>query len=217
MYFNENIDVKRDPATAWKRVNEFLGVNRNQSPTEIVRQNLHGQNEHVNDPSIMATEFNKFFRSKIDNLRNKTDKPPSVCPTQRLKAWLQTDNISTPEFSLKEINRQSFRKIIGHMKGSRVHGVDWIDSFSLKLSAPLIEDSLIHLINLSIKQGSFASIWKPQLIFPLHKKNSKDNMTNYRPICHLVQIGKLVEIAVKDQIIEHFQGITSSTLTTMGD
>ena len=29
-------------------------------------------------------------------------------------------------------------------------------------------------------------------------------MKNYRPVCHLVQVGLLVEYAVKDQIIEHF-------------
>ena len=125
-------------------MNEFLGVNRNQSPSEIMHQNMFGQNELVSDPSIMAREFNNFFRSKIDNLRNKTDKPPSVCPSQRLKSWLQRDSIDTPEFCLLEISREAFRKIIGQMKGTRVHGVDWIDSFSLKISAPLIEDSLMH-------------------------------------------------------------------------
>ncbi len=37
------------------------------------------------------------------------------------------------------------------MKGKRVHGRDKIDSYSLKISAPLIEDSLLHLVNLSIE------------------------------------------------------------------
>ena len=90
------------------------------------------------------------------------------------------------------------------MKGKRVHGVDWIDSYSLKLASPLIEDCLIHLINLSIRGSSFATRWKPQLIFPFHKKKEKDAIENYRPVSHQVQVGKMVEYAIYFQIIEHF-------------
>ena len=45
----------------------------------------------------------------------------------------------------------TLRKAIKRMKGKRSCGVDLIDSYSLKLAAPLIEDALLHLINLSIE------------------------------------------------------------------
>jgi hypothetical protein len=90
------------------------------------------------------------------------------------------------------------------MKGKRVHGRDEIDSFSLKLAAPLIEDSLLHLVNLSIESENFATPWKPQLILPFHKKKEKTKVENYRPVSHLVEVGKLVEYIVGEQILEHF-------------
>ena len=90
------------------------------------------------------------------------------------------------------------------MKPKKVHGSDWIDSYSLTIASPLIEDALIHLINLSILDRKFATRWKPQLVFPLHKKNEKDAVGNYRPVSHLVQVGKMVEYAVNFQIVEHF-------------
>ena len=90
------------------------------------------------------------------------------------------------------------------VKPKRVHGIDWIDSFSLQISSPLLEDALIHLINLSIIDSKFSTRWKPQLIFPLHKKNERNIVGNYRPVSHLVQVGKLVEYAVYFQIVEHF-------------
>ena len=90
------------------------------------------------------------------------------------------------------------------MKGKRSHGVDDIDSFSIKLAGPLIEDALLHLINLSIRKHTFAKSWKPQLIFPLHKKGDKLDVENYRPVSHLVEIGKMVEYAVYVQAVEHF-------------
>ena len=90
------------------------------------------------------------------------------------------------------------------MKGGKSSGIDTIDSYSLKLAAPLLEDALEHLINLSIRTSSFASFWKHQLIFPHHKKLEKDNLKNYRPVSHLVELGKLVEYAVCDQVTSHF-------------
>ena len=69
----------------------------------------------------------------------------------------------------------------------------------------MIEDALIHLVNLSIKENKFSNRWKPQLIIPLHKKIDSDVLSNYRPICQLVQAGKIVEYAVYFQILEHFQ------------
>ena len=59
------------------------------------------------------------------------------------------------------------------MKNKRSHGIDNIDSFSIKLAGPLTEDALIHLINSSIKSGLFSDHCKTQLINPLHKKESK--------------------------------------------
>ena len=91
------------------------------------------------------------------------------------------------------------------MKGKRVHGRDEIDSYSLKISAPLIEDSLLHLVNLSIENQNFATPWKPQLILPFQKKKEKTKVENYRPVSHLVEVGKLVEYIVGEQILEHFQ------------
>ena len=90
------------------------------------------------------------------------------------------------------------------MKAKRTHGVDWIDSFSLKLAGPILEESLIHLINLSILESKFSARWKPQMIFPQHKKNEKDILEHYRPVSHLVQVGKMVEYAAYFQIVEHF-------------
>ena len=109
-----------------------------------------------------------------------------------------------PTFKLQKINLQTLRKILKRMKGKRSHGMDNIDSYSLKLAGPLIEDSLLHLINLSITNQTFSAQWKPQLIFPLHKKDKKTDVKNYRPVSHLVEVGKLVEYAVYDQLVEHF-------------
>ena len=158
----------------------------------------------VKNPQKLATIFNQFFRKKVEILRARTDQPPDIPPAERLREWLAKRESDPPPFQLRTINTKMFRKIMKKMKNKRVHGVDWIDSFSLKIASPLIEDCLMHLINLSIKRSKFSSRWKPQLILPLHKKKEKDLVENYRPVSHLVQVGKMVEYAAYFQIVEHF-------------
>ena len=97
-----------------------------------------------------------------------------------------------------------------------MHGTDEMGSYSLKLAAPLKEESLIHLLNLSIETQKFAKPWKPQLILHFHKKKEKAKVENYRPMSHLAEVGKMVEYIVGEQILEHFIPITSSIHTSMG-
>ena len=90
------------------------------------------------------------------------------------------------------------------MKNSKTAGFDNIDSYSIKVAGPHIKPVLLHLINLSIRCGTFPTSWKIQLIHPLYKKNDKTKPTNYRPVSHIIQMGKLVEYVMIDQMFEHF-------------
>ena len=192
----DNVDSK----IAWQAARNILGMSKNLAPTAI-KDDIDGL---VTNPAKIATKLNTYFIEKVKALRTKTSGPPTIDPVTRLKNWLSTRQHPPPPFKIKEINRQKLRSLIKKMKGGRCSGVDSIDSFSLKLAAPLIEDALLHLVNLSIKTSSFSSFWKHQLVFPLHKKQDKLQAKNYRPVSHLVQVGLLVESAVFDQIVDHF-------------
>ena len=195
-YYKNKLGEKVDIATAWRTVDEIMGSSKNLAPSAIKQVDEKGETEMITNPKKLAENFNLFFRKKVETLRSKTDHPPVIHPTERLKTWLRREGIRPPPFCLKEIDKKTFRGIMKKMKAKRIHGVDWIDSFSLKAASPLIEDCLMHLINLSIRKSRFSSRWKPQLIFPTHKKNEKDKLENYRPVSHLVQVGKMVEYAI---------------------
>ena len=185
---------------AWNSVRNILGIKKNLAPTAVKDK----EGKLVTNPGKLATMFNDFFLEKVRLLRAKTDSPPKIDPVTRLRGWLAKSGKSLPPFKLKEINRRTLRKLIKKMKGGKSCGIDGIDSFSLKLAAPLIEETLEHLINLSIRTNTFSSFWKHQLIFPLHKKSAKNELKNFRPVSHLVEVGKLIEYAVYDQVTEHF-------------
>ena len=132
-------------------------------------------------------------------------KEVTIPPQQRLKNWLSKKDIHPPSFSFRELTMSDFRILMKGFKPKKVHGSDWIDAYSLKISAPLIEAALLHLINLSIKSGRFAKRWKFTIVFPTFKRGEKELMKNYRPVSHVVQVGKIVEMAVHTQIYEHFE------------
>ena len=52
-------------------------------------------------------------------------------------------------------------------------GIDYIDGYSIKLAAPLIEDILLHLVNLSIETSQYPSLWKVNKVSPQFKKGDK--------------------------------------------
>ena len=126
----------------------------------------------VTDPKVLANEFNHIFINKVKEIRQKVTDVPSIDPIERLREFLNGKNL--PEFRLQNIDIEQLRKIMKKkMKSKRGHGYDFIDSYSLKLAFPHIEEVLLHLVNLSISSSRFAKPWKIQLVVPLHKKKDK--------------------------------------------
>ena len=205
-YYEENLNVQIDPRGAWKVANTALNMETNHAPTSIRVTNAQNQTEIVTNPLKLANLFNTFFTDKTKKLREKVlEKEVSIPPEERLQAWINSTQVTPPGFEIKEINNLQLREVWKKFKPKKVHGVDWIDAYSLKLAGPLIEEAILHLINQSIRSGIFAESWKPQLILPTWKKNERELTENYRPVSHIVQIGKLAELAVHPQVYEYFE------------
>ena len=110
-----------------------------------------------------------ILQEKTENIRSNsinTDEDPA----ERVKIQVGDKLKNCTEFELKPINRPTVRKLIKKGKGNKASGYDNIDGESLKIAAPLIKDSLIHLTNLSILTSEFACQWKHLNVHPRHKQ-----------------------------------------------
>ena len=76
---------------------------------------------------------------------------------------------------------------------AKASGPDGISVRMLRETAEHISPSLTKIFNLSIKTGSFPSLWKKSNIVPIPKANYNHNPSNYRPISLLSILGKLLE------------------------
>ena len=81
--------------------------------------------------------------------------------------------------------------------------INKINMYILDISKSYIIQPLKHIFNLSINKGIFPDKMKIAIIKPIHKKKSKNNFENYRPISLLPQISKILEKLIYNRL-EHF-------------
>ena len=199
-YQNQFQDQSFSVKQSWNLGYSLIGKQGSKGPSKIV---FH--DSLLTKPVDVAMAFNQLFVDKVIKLRRQTETEAKIDPILRLRNWLFKERDNIPEFRLQEITMSMLCAIIKKkMKYSKSHGSDFIDSFSLKLAFPLIEESILHLVNLSIRENTYAQEWKTQLVLPLHKKDDPLIDSNYRPVSDIVDIGKIVEYVVHDHVYEHF-------------
>ena len=83
--------------------------------------------------------------------------------------------------------------------------LDDIDSYVLKLACDQLTPAITHIVNLSIQQECFPSMWKVSKVIPLFKKKDATLPQNYRPVALLAITSKILERVVYNQIIKYLE------------
>ena len=90
------------------------------------------------------------------------------------------------------------------LKTSRSTSIDEVDNYCVKLAAAEIAEPLHHMITLSLLQQKFPSCWKFSKVIPLHKKGSKLEMQDYRPVAIISPFSKVLERVMHEHIYNYF-------------
>lgn len=83
---------------------------------------------------------------------------------------------------------------------NKSEGPDKIPPFLLRKCAIALAQPLTNIFNISLATGQFLKTWKISFLSPIFKSGSKQEVTNYRPICKLSAIPKLFEKVVYNKI-----------------
>ena len=75
----------------------------------------------------------------------------------------------------------------------------------LKEAAPSIYKSLTKIINKSLSKCIIPKAWKQANVLPMHKKNEKSDMNNYRPISLLSCVSKVLERVIFKHVFNYFR------------
>ena len=89
------------------------------------------------------------------------------------------------------------------MKNSK-QDINTVSINILKEYSEIFSHLIADLINKCFEMGVFPNTFKKAIVLPLHKKESPDIMTNYRPISILPKLSKIIEKCLKSRLIHYF-------------
>ena len=103
-------------------------------------------------------------------------------------------------FSLAKVDEEKVLTMLQKINTSKSTGLDNLPAKFLKDAAPIISKPLTHIINMSIECGDIPCDMKSARVVPIHKKNSKTEAGNYRPVSILSVVSEIFERIMYDQL-----------------
>ena len=104
-----------------------------------------------------------------------------------------------------KIEEKDIKQVIGRMKDNKTGGVDAFNSHFLKMVGDSMVGPLFHLFNSSMQSGEVPEDWRRANVTALHKKGSKKDPGNYRPVSLTSHVGKLMELIIKEKIVSYLE------------
>ena len=110
----------------WKNVKSFLKWNNNGPPSKLLNNG-----KLISSPAAIAEIMNQFFVSKVSNLRSNIPASDSDA-LSTLRKQMENRNCT---FSLKPVHPDQVLKVLCGLKNSKATGMDYLDSYIIKLVA----------------------------------------------------------------------------------
>ena len=189
---NQNLGC---PASTWQTAKGFMNWESKSGPPH----QLSIRGSLVTKASQVANEMNTFFMDKVRVIRDSI----MYLPNTLSKCYAIMENKQC-KLSMQHVTILKVNKLLKKLKNSRSTSIDELDNYCVKLAADIIDKPLHHIITLSILQKKFPSSWKFSKVIPLHKKDSKLESKNYRPVAILSPLSKILEKIVYEQIYDYF-------------
>ena len=112
-----------------------------------------------------------------------------------------TDSVLTSiDFSVEH-----FSNIIKKLDPNKAHGHDKISIRLLKLCGDSINRPLATIFKNCFNERIFPNDWKKANVVPIHKKNYKQIVTNYRPVSLLPVCSKIFERIIYNAMYKYIK------------
>ena len=179
-FFNEN---KNNIKLTWTGIKSIIN---NKGGKEDVASTITHENKTITDSKQIAELFNQYFGTIAEKTKTK------ICNTPKS----YNDYLNSPKENsifLKPTSSTEITNIILSFSDRKAIGPESIPNRILKILAPSLSIYISNIINLSFETGVFPQCLKYASIIPIHKKESKLILGNYRPISLLSNISKIFE------------------------
>ena len=173
----------------------FYGFIR--SKQRLSKSNLYLKISDVNITETAeeaANEFSKYFGSVYTD--ENTAEIPEFEPVDQEKP----DNITNIVVTEDEVY-----KCLQKLMEEKSPGPDGMHPMILKRLAKNWTQPLTILFQKSLETGSLPGDWKRANVTPIHKKGSKSEVENYRPVALTSLPCKLLETIIKNRMLSHIE------------
>lgn len=163
----------------WKHV-------KSKSKSTRIPETVRFGEVYRNNPADQANLFNKFFYEQFSK-ESKYDIDIDMGYNDQFK-----------DLHFHELDVQIFLKSINPGKAA---GPDGIHGEILKKCAVSLAKPLSMLYNISFVTGCIPNDWKLATVVPVHKKDDKGDVENYRPISLTSLVMKVFEKCIRKELL----------------
>ena len=178
-------DPSLGPKSYWTVLNKILNKKKYTNIPPLLINDIF-----VSNFQTKADLFNDFFVEQCSIYDNG-----STLPARYIRPDQTLDFI--------DIDDHKILKAIRNLNPNKAHGCDDISIRMLKICDDSIVLPLRHTFTKCLEFQTFPTLWKRANILPIHKKQSRQLIKNYRPISLLPVCGKIFEKLIFDYIYEH--------------
>lgn len=201
--FNDRLQKIKPSPSAFKEIYRFTGSNK----SSFCRQINHANNTITNSNEI-ANHFKNFYSTIFEG---STTLPASdehnstllTCinstPTHIYSFDENFNSLHNPD-TYHFTSSENIKNIIFNINSKKSSGPDEISNFIIKRFPESTINLLTCLFNNCINNGYFPKQWKVAKIIPIKKKTTNCNVDDFRPISLLSNIGKILEVVLKEKL-----------------
>ena len=107
----------------------------------------------------------------------------------------QLENELSDPFVASELTRA-----LKELKNNKASSFDQITNEMLKTSGTIVKHAFLHLFNAIRVTSFYPTLWKKDILHPIHKSNEKDDPDNFRGISIASCFGKLFTRILKNRL-----------------
>lgn len=175
----------------------------------VLTNNLTGVKKSNPLPSDVTgvercNNFAEYFVGKINQIKTDIKQKMESENEERISGHTSRK----PNVIWSDFKSKSEDEIKRHVLGmpSKHCASDPVPTWLIKNCIDKLNGPITRIINLSLQNNCFLSVWKEALITPLIKKPSEGTQySNYRPVSNLAFISKVVESVVTKELTDYLE------------
>ena len=154
---------------------------------------LNEEGELSDDPKAMADLLQKQYTSVFSDPNSTKKKIPNI----KINIENSLENF--------DFNCEDIEKAINEISENSACGENDLPAIILKKCKEVLSYPILLIWKDSLSRGYVPKVYKNQIITPVHKKDSKAEAANYRPIALTSHIIKIFERIIRNHIVSHLE------------